>query len=193
MRNMERDFENENHQDIFELACELDENHNISFEYDENIISRINEILEDGWQELKSFVKSKITSKFEIYRDLDQKFEDITKNIRNLKFFQNEFNYLLFVRSKILYIIYQNCKDTSFGHVDFALDLFDFFVEIWDAKLNFESKDQYDSLQKEFKQKQFKFKREFYWNIYQYSDDFNENDMYEFARGLRGRLYEFFS
>ena len=162
------------------------ENHNITIEYDENIISRIKEMIEEGWQELKAFVKSKKSSKFEIYRDLDQKFEDIAKNIRNLKFFQNEFNYLLFVRSKILYIIYQNCIDVSFGHIDFALDLFDFFVEIWDSKLNCKSKDQYDSLQKEFKQKQFKFKREFYWNIYQYSDDFNENEMYEFAKSLRG-------
>lgn len=124
---------------------------------------------------------------FDIYRELDDKFDDIANNLRNFDYFQFEFKYFLFIKNKILYIVYQNCKDNSFGHCDFALKLLDFFIEIWEAKINLKpnlSEDQYISLQNEFKKRYHEYKREYYWDIYKYSEDFNEKEMYEFAKRL---------
>ena len=68
-----------------------------------------------------------------------------------------------------------------------ALELLDFFIEIWEAKINLNSnlsEDQYISLQNEFKKRYHEYRREYYWNIYEYSEDFNEKEMYEFAKRL---------
>ena len=56
-------------------------------------------------------------------------------NTSDITFLNDELTYLQLISDEILYIIDQNCKDSYFGHCDFALELFDFFVEIWNAKI----------------------------------------------------------
>ena len=161
-------------------------NVNCSIAVRHEIISKIKEIIDEGCQNLKSFVNSE-KYEFDIYQDLDNKFDDIANNLRDFDYFQFEFKYFLFIKNKILYIVYRNCRDNSFGYCDFALELLDFFIEIWEAKINLNSnlsEDQYISLQNEFKKRYHEYRREYYWNIYEYSEDFNEKEMYEFAKRL---------
>lgn len=105
--------------------------------------------------------------------------------------FNEELNYFLLIADQILYIVHQNCKDNSLGHCDFAVDSFNFFIEIWNAKIhlieNFSEKEfeKYNELSIGFKKRYYSFRREFYWNIYEYSDDFDEKETYAFAKSLR--------
>lgn len=94
------------------------------------------------------------------------------------------------ISDEILYIIYQNCEDTSFGHCDFALELYDFFIEIWNEKIKLtkdfsEESLKHEKLKQNFKKRYHDYRREFYWSVYEYSDDFDEKEMYEFAKSLK--------
>lgn len=130
--------------------------------------------------------------KFNIYNELEEKFNDIAKNLEKYEFLNDELTYLLLISDEILYIIVdQNCKDSSFGHCDFALELFDFFIEIWNAKIRLienyceiELK-KHEIFKSYFKKRYHTYRREFYWNIYEYSNDFKEKEMYEFAKSLK--------
>lgn len=165
---------------------------NYAIDYDPDILVKIKKMIKEGFEKLKSFVKSRKESKFQIYYELEEKFNDISNILRNKKIFENEFKFHLLIKSEILYIVYRNCENPSFDHCNFALELFDFFIEIWDAKNNlFENFSElelktYEKLQNTFKERYHKYRREFYCNIYEYSDDFNEKEMYEFAKSLRG-------
>ncbi len=64
--------------------------------------------------------------------------------------------------------MHQNCTDGSFGHCDFALELFDFFNQVGYARISSKSQDEYECFQKEFKQRQFEYKCRFYSEIYEY-------------------------
>ena len=164
---------------------------NITIAYDPKIISKIKEMINEGLAKLKSFVAVKKQSKFEIYNELDKKFDDISKKLSKYEFLNEELNYFLLISDEILYIIYQNCENNLFGHCDFALELFDFFMEIWDAKTklyeNYSESElkNYDKLKILFKKRYHAYRREFYWNIYEYSDDFDETTTYEFAKTLK--------
>ena len=46
--------------------------------------------------------------------------------------------------------------------------------------------DNFQKVQKEFEKIHFEYVREFYWNIYQPDDEYDEFKMYEFAKSLRG-------
>ena len=165
-------------------------NKNISIVYDTEILNKIKEMIQEGFDKLKNLVNSE-PPKFNIYDELKDKFNDIENNLKSYDFLNEELTYLLLISDEILYILNQNCKDSSFGHCDFALELFDFFIEIWNAKIrlieNYSEIElkKHETLKSDFKKRYHTYRREFYWNIYEYSEDFDEKEMYEFAKSLK--------
>ncbi|MBQ7928546.1 MAG: hypothetical protein IJ287_07410 [Methanobrevibacter sp.] len=165
-------------------------NKNISIVYDTEILNKIKEMIQEGFDKLKNLVNSE-PPKFNIYDELKDKFNDIENNLKSYDFLNEELTYLLLISDEILYILNQNCKDSSFGHCDFALELFDFFIEIWNAKIrlieNYSEIElkKHETLKSNFKKRYHTYRREFYWNIYEYSEDFDEKEMYEFAKSLK--------
>lgn len=111
--------------------------------------------------------------------------------LENYEIFNEELNYFLSISDKILYIIYQNCKDPSFGHCDFALELFDFFIEMWNAKIklinNFSKKEfeNYEEFKNNFKIRYGSYRHEFYLEIHISNNEFSEEEMYEIHESLR--------
>ena len=55
-------------------------NTNLSIDYDAKIISKIKEMIKEGLYKLKSFVEVKKQSKFKIYYELEEKFNEIASN-----------------------------------------------------------------------------------------------------------------
>ena len=168
----------------------MNTNKNIAIVYDPEIISKIKDMIKESFEKLKNFINIK-SSKFNAYYELEEKFNNITNNLEKYEIFNDESTYFLLISDEILYIIYQNCKNASFGHCDFALELYDFFMEIWNAKIqltNNYSNDEFkkhEKLKIDFKKRYHEYRREFYWNIYEYCDDFDENETYEFAKCLK--------
>ena len=164
-------------------------NNNVTIEYDENIICKLKEMIELGLNKLKSFVKSD-ESKFEVFREMDERFNDIAKNLEKYEFLSNEFNYFLSISSKILYVIHRNCENHSFGHCEYAVELFDFFIEIWDVKIQFiHSKITfrgYDEIQKEFEKRYWEYEREFYLHVHESDEGYCEEEIYDIHKKLRG-------
>lgn len=163
---------------------------NQTIDYDSNTISKLKKMIKEGIEKLKSIINIK-SSKFDGYYELEEKFNNIANILEKYEIFNDDLTYFLLITDEILYIIYKNCENSSFGHCDFALELFDLFLEIWNAKLklikNFsdEELENYEEFKSEFKKIYHEFRREFYWNIYEYSEDFDEKEMYEFAKSLK--------
>ncbi|AMD16712.1 hypothetical protein TL18_00850 [Methanobrevibacter sp. YE315] len=168
----------------------------LSIVYDPEILTKIKEMIEEGFEKLKTFVKKehdKIINKkpnFKLYNELDQKFDDISFKLKELKLY-SELNYFISISDYILYIIQANSIDSTFGYCNFALELLEFFMEIFKTNIKYYNSpqnvnsDEYTIIQDNFKEKYHEYRREFYWNIYEYSDDFDEKQMYEFAKSLR--------
>lgn len=163
-------------------------NPNITIEYDKSIMAKIKEMIDEGLQKLKKFIKSKTSSKYNVYYELEGEFKKIGNNLRNNNYFSVEFKYFLFIQDKILYIVHKNCEEDNFGYCDFALVLFDFFIDVWDAKIQFYNEDmvKYDFLQMDFKKRYHEYRRKFYQEIFEPSDDFSEDEMYAIHESLRG-------
>lgn len=165
-------------------------NKDYSIVYDPEILTKIKEMIKEGFEKIKSFVNKK-SSKFKVYYELREKFNMIANKLRDCEYFINEFAYFRFIKRKILHILYQNCEDESYGHCDFALELLDFFMEIWDARIKFnkefskEELNQYKAQQNSFKKRCHKYRREFYCDIYKPDGEFSEIEIYEIHESLR--------
>lgn len=163
---------------------------NISVVYDPEIILKIKEMIKEGFEKLKSFVNIK-SSKFDAYYELEEKFNNIANILRDIESLNDEFEYFLFIKRKILHIVYQNCEDENYGHCDYALELFDFFMEIWDARIKLnrefiqEELELYKEQQISFKKRCHEYRREFYCNIYKSNGEFSEEEMYKIHESLR--------
>ena len=163
---------------------------NIPFEYDPEIISKIKEMIKEGFDKLKTIVKVK-QSKFEKYYELEDKFYDIALKLEKYEFFNAELDYFLMIAEKILYIIHKNCEDASFGYCDFALELFDFFMEIWNVKLRLINDSshftltEYENYHNAFKRKYFEYSKKFHMEIYRTNDDFCEEKFYKIMESMR--------
>jgi hypothetical protein len=171
-------------------------NQNIPIEYDPEIISKIKEMIKEGFDKLKTFVKTKIDEKtiqtpnFKFYNELDQKFDEISYRLKELKLC-DEHNYFLSISDYILYIIRQNSIDSTFGHCNFALELLEFFMELFKTNLEFYDSDikvsnEFKATQKRFKERYWDYRYIFYSAIYQSSGDFTEEEMYKIHKRLRG-------
>ena len=173
-------------------------NKDITIGFNEEVISNIRQLLEEGWKKLKSFVKSKAKNKIEIsnnnsnlefYNELKIRFKYIALKLKELKLFE-ELRYFLSISHFIKYIVYQNSLDSSFGYCDFAIELLEFYLNLFKTNLEFyaspQNSDEFAEIQNDFKRKHFDYKREFYWNIYQADEDFDEDRMSDVAKSLRG-------
>ena len=165
-------------------------NKSIPIVYDQEILNKIKEMIKEGFDKLNSFFSVK-SSKFKVYDEIKEKFNEIADKLRDNDSFSNEFAYFRFIKRKILHIIYQNCENENYGHYDFALKLFDFFVEVWNAriKLNKEFSQKelilYEARQNSFKKRCHNFRREFYKNIYKSDGEFSEEEIYNIHESLR--------
>lgn len=168
-------------------------NNNIAIEYDENIISKIKEMIEEGWKKIINFFKLQNKGldqnpNFDFYQELTGKLNKISIELEELNLF-DELKYFLSISHMVKYIVYENSSDSSFGHCCFAVDLLKFFLYLFKTNLNYYNGqieyETFQDVQKEFKRKHFEYKREFYWNIYQIDEAFNRDKMYDVAKSLR--------
>lgn len=171
-------------------------NQSITIVYDEDIISKIKEMIEEGRQKLKSFVKSKTNQTYykeeqnlDFYFELKERFKNISLKLEELRLCE-ELRYFLSISHLINYIVYKNSLDASFGHCCFAVDLLQFFIRIFKTNMQFyndpNENDNFQKVQEEFEKIHFEYVREFYWNIYQPDGEYDEFKMYEFAKSLKG-------
>lgn len=166
-------------------------NTNLSIDYDAIIISKIKEMIKEGLYKLKSFVEVKKQSKFKIYYELEEKFNEIALKLEKYEFLNNELNYFLSISDKILYIVNENCINTSFGHCDFALNLFDVFIELLESKIRLINN--YCSLELkrhkkfiiDFENVYGEIRHDFYNEIYESTGEFSEKELYEIHKSLR--------
>lgn len=145
--------------------------------------------LKESGELLKTVIKSNKV-KFETYNELEQKFDEISLKLKELKLCE-EYNYFLSISDYILYIIRQNSIDTTFGHYNYAVKLFKFFMEFFKTNMNF-----YESLSRnyekitmmkhQFEEQYWEYRSQFYCEIYQTTGDFTEEEMYKIHKSLRG-------
>lgn len=164
---------------------------NIAINSDVEIKSPIGELVEINIEKIKKLLKSKQESDFKVYDEIETTLDNIADTLRNSKAFKNEFKYLILIKSEILHILYKNCEDSSFGHCDFALDLINFFKEVWEAKISlYENYSEtqlkkYGELQNSFKKRYHKYREIFYYEIYEFSGEFSEEELYKIHESLR--------
>lgn len=162
-----------------------------TIEYDEEIILNIKEMIKKGLNKLESFIKSEKTNNLEFYHEMDERFNNIAKKLEKHKILNNEFEYFLSVSSKISYIVLKNCEDYSFGHCDYALELFDFLIDILEAKQelikNYSEKElkKYEKAQEYFENRYWEYQKEFYLNIHESDGKFSEKEIYNIHEKLR--------
>lgn len=163
----------------------------IIIDYDPNILFKIKEIIKNGFEKLKIAVQSRFNSDFKIYYELDGKFNEIALMLEKYEILHEELDYFLLISDKILYIIKKNCENNSFGHYDFTLDLFDFFMEIWDAKLyllnNYSTSEleNHQNLKEDFNKKYFEFNKKFHREIFQPDENYSEREIYNVMKSMR--------
>lgn len=158
--------------------------------YDEEEISKITGMIERELKKLKLLFESRMAPDLDSYNDFDYKFSEISLNLEELSLWEEQ-RYFLSIKEMVLYIIHENYIDNHFGHCNFALELFDFFVELFKANFEFYknnvSKDdeRYLSHQESYKRKYHKYREIFYQDIYEFSGNYTENELYEILRSLK--------
>lgn len=166
-------------------------NHSI-FAYDDTLIEKIRQILQQGLEKLKAFVKTRKESKFTVYDELDEKFNEIAQKLEKCEILNDEFNYFLAISDKILYIVKKNCEDPSFDHCEFALELFDFFKELWDQKIELlndfsdEKLKSYEIQQTTLKRRYFELNKRFHRGIYVPNSHYSEKEISSVMKQMRG-------
>ena len=160
-------------------------NQNIPIVCDAEIISKIKEMIIEGLDKLKTFVKVK-QPKFDIYHELEEKFNSIALKLEKYELFNEELDYFLTITDKILYIIRKNCEDSTFGYCDFALELFDFFMKLWDSKTRLIKNFSHTSLEhyKETKRRLQEYRKKFYLEIHESTGEFDEKEIYRMQERL---------
>lgn len=161
----------------------------ITIEYDENIIRKIKEIIKKGVKKLESFVKSKTKPDLSFYTELEKEFDDITSKLEELELWM-ERKYFLSIEDKILYIVYENSYNPDFGHRNFALELLEFFKNMFKTNLTIYKTNEYDenhckNLQIIFKKKYHDYRRIYYQNIYEPDENYPENELYKLLKDLK--------
>ena len=120
---------------------------------------------------------------------MDLKFDEISFKLKELKLC-DEFNYFLSISDYILYIVHQNSIDSTFGHCNFALELLEFFIELFKTNIEFYnsygkvSTNEFKTVQKNFKERYWDYRYIFYSDIYQSSGSFTDEEMYEIHKSL---------
>lgn len=167
---------------------------NITIEYDLETLTKIKKMIEEGFYKLKSFIKSiNKTSNSNIYEELDKDFDTIILKLKESKLCI-EHDYFLSIKDYILYIVRKNSIEPSFEHCNFAVELLEFFKELFKTNLNYYKNsvkipnDEFKIQQKKFKEKYWKYRYTFYSEIYQTSNEFSEEEIYKIHESLREEL-----
>ena len=152
----------------------------ITISYDKEIISKLKEMLEENWQKLKSFVKDKNQEvNLDFYNDLKGEFKNIALKFKELKLL-GELRYLLSISHMINYIVWKNSIDSSFGYCGFAVELLEFYLDMFQTNLDSHEFD----IKSEYKRKYCEYARKFYCEIYNEDDDFVTEEMHEFSKNI---------
>ena len=169
----------------------LNTNKNIAIAYNENIISKIFNLMNSSYEKLKNFIKTKeLNVKF--YYELNERFNDIALKLEKLMLYE-ELGYFLALTRYISYIIKKNIDDEKFGHCDFALELLNFFIELFQTNLNFykvidkTSINEFNNTQEKLKMRYWQYRRKFYLNIYDPADNLCEDEIIKIMESMRGQ------
>lgn len=165
-------------------------NYNPPIEFDEDIISKIKEMIEKGLNKLKSFVKSKTNSNLNFYNELNCEFDEIVSKLEELELWE-ERRYFLAVEDMVLYIVHENSLDDHFGHYNFAVEVLNFYVELFKANLEFYANDvsvddeKFKRHQESYKKEYHNYRRTFYQTIYVPSGNHTDEELYEILKGWK--------
>lgn len=102
----------------------------------------------------------------------------------------DEYNYFLSISDYILYIVHQNSIDSTFGHCNFALELLDFFMDLFKTNANLYSStvkidaEEIETMRTSFKEQYWKYRSSFYCEVYKSSGKFSDEEMYEIHKSL---------
>lgn len=168
-------------------------NNNIAIEYDPDILSKIKEIIKEGFEKLKCFVELKTKeikeiSNFSFYDELKLQFREISMKLKELKLCREHY-YFISIKDYILYIVRQNSLDSTFGHCNFTVELFNFFMELFKTNVNFyksltKNNEEFDMMQNRFKEQYWEYRSKFYCDVYQPTGDFTDEEMYQIHKSL---------
>ena len=157
--------------------------------YDADIIYKIKEMIEKGLDKLKSFSESEKYN-LEYYNDMKERFKKISVKLKELKLC-DEFKYFISICPHIEYIVYRNCIDPSFGHCSFAIELLTSYIKLIETNFDYYlgntliSHDEYEKYGKEYKIKNRQYRREFYNEIYEFSGEYSQEELYGIHASLR--------
>lgn len=165
-------------------------NKNSPTDFDDCIVQKINEIMENGLDKLESFIKSKTTPNLTYYNELDQKFDEIVLKLEELELWE-ERRYFLAITDMVLYIVQKNSIEKDFGHYDFAIELLNFFIEIFKTNISFYkneselSEKDFKNHQRDYKNRYHNYRTIFYQKIYEPSGRYSDEELYEFLKSLK--------
>lgn len=163
---------------------------NLTIEYDEGIIRKIKELIENGLNKLKTVVKSKIKPNLSFYNELDQEFDYISLKLEELNLLQ-ELRYFLSIKRMILYIIYKNSYDNHFGHCNFALELLTSFINMFKTNIKFYENGhsineyEFEKHLTDYKKKYHDYRRVYYQSIYEPNERYSEKKLYETLKDFK--------
>ena len=133
-----------------------------------NIISKIIEIINCTANKIKNFIKTNDELKF--YYQLNEEFKKISHKLDDNEILLNELDAFLEIKDYVLNIVYWNCKDNTFGYIDFAINLLILFNELLSIKIKFLhekiNKEEYDKFHEYFEDELWESEKIFYTDIY---------------------------
>ena len=162
---------------------------NTTVDFDDNIIRKIKEIIEKGLHKLESFIKAKTKPNLKYYYELDQEFDEIILKLEKLELWE-ERRYFLSIKRMILYIVQKNSIDRNFGHCNFAVELLNFFIDIFKTNISFykneseTSEKEFEDFREDTKRKYREYRRIYYQNIYELTGEYCEKELYETLKRL---------
>lgn len=166
-------------------------NNNRTIEYDEKILCKIREIIENGLTKLKLFVNSKTKPNLNFFKELDKEFDEITSKLEELELW-HERRYFLSIKRMVLYIVHENSIDKNFGHCAFTIELLNFFIDLFKTNISYYKKEsgiteeEFKDLQKNYQENYYYYRQAYYQNIYENSGTYSEEELYESLKRLNG-------
>ncbi|MBR0271669.1 MAG: hypothetical protein IJQ68_06745 [Methanobrevibacter sp.] len=159
---------------------------------DTTIIMKIMEIINIIINKIKNLIFPESKDNFEFYYQLNDEFDKISFNLKSDEILYNEYVEFLEIKDHVLYIVYHNCEDNAFGHLDFAIDLLTSFNELLSLKIDlihdFSQKklESYNLSHNTYKKRIWQINKYFYTNIYDDSNlDISDEEMYSLMKQIK--------
>lgn len=161
-----------------------------SYDYDTEFINNILEKIKNSVITIKNFIHPK-KNVFEFYFKILNELNDISNMLKEYKILNYELKSFLRIKNKILNIVYNNCKDSSFGHCNFAIVLLEKFNELLNNKLYLlhdftdDNLEEYNNYYKNYHDEMRNLDKIFYLDIFKpINDFFNEDNVYQIMKSL---------